>query len=870
MTFTIKLLCTFGLLCTTTPAISARAAVATRPANQYVVVVSSDTLANPSWGTVVETLVRKHDAETIVFKSTVDTIREDLAARHPRYTCFVAQPQETTRGFVAKIHQLAVQLDSDPYTDTLWGILTGYDAACALRIAKHAEPLSIHSVVSATEIALEMVDEGCWYSELEKGAWVSKDTGGEPRKAIGPADTTELLVKALNEGRADLFVTSGHATERDWQIGFAYPGGSFRSKAGQLVGRDTRGREYPVNSPNPKVYLPIGNCLMGHIDGPDAMALAWMNCAGVYQMIGYTVPTWFGYAGWGCLDYFVEQPGRYTLTEAFFANHHALVHSLETGAGNRRGLEFDRHVVAFYGDPAWVARMAERPRAYEQHLTEEDGLYTFTFRGNRGKASFEPINTNGSQRGWRPIVEFLPHRLQDIEIVDDGGLQPVVADDFILVPNPKVCDPQRVYRITFRGNRIAVLDPVPSSSPEAVVSRTGPTVPQMSSFDRTISEFVAEHEVPGASVAVTDQGRLVYARGFGYADKEAGTPVQPTSLFRIASLSKPITAVAVLRLVEQGKLALDDHVFDLLNVDPFVRDDEEQDTRLRDVTVRHLLQHRGGWDRDASFDPMFQSVKFARLLGVEPPVEPGDIIRIMSGKPLDFAPGERYAYSNYGYCLLGRVIEAVSGRGYEQFVKDEVLTPLGIAQMRLGKTRLTDRLPNEVCYYDPGRGPCVFADALGQSVASPYGAWCLESMDAHGGWLASAVDLARFAAAFDRPDACPILKLETIHEMSGRPPGNAGHDELGRPKDVYYSLGWLNRSLADGSRVNHWHTGSLPGTSAILIRRHDGRNFVALLNSRVSPSANCLSRVVDPLLHRAANQVSAWPEIDLFPEFGLK
>jgi N-acyl-D-amino-acid deacylase len=267
---------------------------------------------------------------------------------------------------------------------------------------------------------------------------------------------------------------------------------------------------------------------------------------------------------------------------------------------------------------------------------------------------------------------------------------------------------------------------------------------------------------------------------------------------------------------------------------------------------------------------MFQSTQFAQLLGVEPPAGPREIIRVMSGKPLDFAPGERYAYSNYGYCLLGRVIETVSGIGYEQYVQQEVLAPLGIEDMRLGKTRSTDRLPCEVCYYDPGQGPCVFADALAQTVPSPYGAWCLEAMDAHGGWLASVVDLARFAAALDCPEACPILKPETIREMHRRPPGIAGHDASGTPKDVYYSMGWLNRSMADGARVNHWHTGSLPGTSAILIRRHDGRNFVALLNSRVSPTASRLSRVLDPSLHRAANQVHRWPEIDLFPEFGLK
>ena len=69
---------------------------------------------------------------------------------------------------------------------------------------------------------------------------------------------------------------------------------------------------------------------MGHIDGTNAMALAFLNSGGVNQMVGYTVTTWYGYAGWGCLDYFVEQPGRYTLAEAFRANQTALINRLQT------------------------------------------------------------------------------------------------------------------------------------------------------------------------------------------------------------------------------------------------------------------------------------------------------------------------------------------------------------------------------------------------------------------------------------------------------------------------------------------------------------------------------------------------------------
>lgn len=431
----------------------------------YVIVVSRATRALDGWSEVVDALAAKHKdraPRVIAYEKTPREALPVLQEWHPRHTCFVARPDEATRAFVAEVHQLTRAYDDDPYTDTLWGILTGYDAANALAIARHDAPLVVRKVASGTELAMEMVAEGVWYCELVKNKMVRKEPGGAPETLAGPDDTTEALVDTLNRYRADLFVTSGHATERDWQIGYRYRNGYFRSKAGRLYGQDTSGKRFDVDSPNPKVYMAVGNCLMGHIDGPDAMALAWLNSAGVKQMIGYTVPTWFGYAGWGCLDYFVEQPGRYTFTEAFFANHHALIHNLVHAAGDQRGLRFDRDAVAFYGDPAWAARMADGPLACAQALTVADGVYTLTITPQRGADSFKPINTNGSQRGWRPILHFLPHRIRDARIVAGEDLNPCVADDFILVPNPRECDPSREYRVVFEAVRVAPQAGAPS------------------------------------------------------------------------------------------------------------------------------------------------------------------------------------------------------------------------------------------------------------------------------------------------------------------------------------------------------------------------------------------------------------------------
>src|SRR5262249_48619156 len=183
---------------------------------------------------------------------------------------------------------------------------------------------------------------------------------------------------------------------------------------------------------------------------------------------------------------------------------------------------------------------------------------------------------------------------------------------------------------------------------------------------------------------------------------------------------------------------------------------------------------------DKSFDPMFRSVDIAKAFQAPPPAQAQHIIRYMLGQPLDFTPGERYAYSNFGYCVLGRIIEKVSGESYENYVKKHVLAPLGIQTRRLGKTLLAGRARGEVTYHDKGTGPSVFAANLGKQVPLPYGAWYLEAMDAHGGWISSAVDLVRFASAFDTPEQCKILNKKRNETMVSPPHVIAGYDAKGR------------------------------------------------------------------------------------------
>lgn len=389
---------------------------------------------------------------------------------------------------------------------------------------------------------------------------------------------------------------------------------------------------------------------------------------------------------------------------------------------------------------------------------------------------------------------------------------------------------------------------------------TGKSSDETKAIDDAVKAVMKEHAIPGAAVAVTENGRLVYARGFGYSDVGAREPVEPESMFRLASVSKPITAVAIMQLIEQGKLSMDDKVFDILTYEPILQGDTQFDKRLNDITIRHLLQHRGGWDRDASFDAMFRSVDFAHAAEIPPPASQEAIIRVMLGMPLDFAPGERYAYSNFGYCLLGRVIEKLTEMPYDQYVKEYVLKPVGADRMQIGATHLPGRAEGEVRYYHPEYGRSVFAETLNQQVPHAYGAWFLESMDSHGAWIASAVDLSRFAAAINDSQSCPLLSETTIESMFAAAP------EEKDPSGRHYVSGWSVVPDEKG-RINVGHGGSLPGTNTYLTLRDDGKTIVVLLNARTSPRTNRLINVMDDAVKSAIDQVEKWPDGDLFPSF---
>jgi len=398
---------------------------------------------------------------------------------------------------------------------------------------------------------------------------------------------------------------------------------------------------------------------------------------------------------------------------------------------------------------------------------------------------------------------------------------------------------------------------------EAGAEPTGSALPGLGAYDELMTALIKKWDVPGAGLAVAYHGKLLLARGYGLASKERSVAVEPTSLFRLASLSKTVTAVTVLRLVQDGQLQLDARVLPILG-DIGPRADRIIDVRVRDITVRHLLQHTGGFDRERSGDVVFlpgAADAAQRQHGPLPPDCP-TIMRDTLERTLDFTPGERFAYSNVGYCILGRVIEKVTGVTYETYVREHVLGPVGATRMRIGRT--LQPAEGEVRYYDyRGAREIKAMPGLGLKFApQPYGAFAVETMDSYGGWIGAPIDYLRFILAIDGGHGPALLNADTLAEMnapSGLREGARGDDA--NADGASYGLGIRIRRVRNGA--NLFHTGSIPGTSTLAVRTADGFAWVVTFNSRPQ-DRNGFRGEVDRGLWTAKGRVKSWPAGDLF------
>jgi CubicO group peptidase (beta-lactamase class C family) len=342
---------------------------------------------------------------------------------------------------------------------------------------------------------------------------------------------------------------------------------------------------------------------------------------------------------------------------------------------------------------------------------------------------------------------------------------------------------------------------------------------------RLVAAFKRQFRVPGFSVAISRNGQFAYDRSFGLADRQDSLQVTTSNLFRIASLSKPITAVAIFTLVEKGRLHLDDKVFGPSGILATKYGKGTDKQYVSDITVDHLLTHTaGGWPADST-DPMFQHDSWDQTKLISWTLE---------NLPLTYPPGQHWAYSNFGYCLLGRVIEQISGQSYDDYVQATVLAPCGISGVRIAENSMKHRAKNEVIYY-------------GQYGEDPY-KMNVTRMDSHGGWIATPSNLVQFLDHLGSPNIPSVLKPETLRLIFTPSPAYPQNS------DAKYARGWMVRNNGTGSR---WHNGSMPGSTTIMVQTGTGLCWAALANTRTQPHDE-IDAAMDHLIWEMVRSVPAW------------
>ena len=362
------------------------------------------------------------------------------------------------------------------------------------------------------------------------------------------------------------------------------------------------------------------------------------------------------------------------------------------------------------------------------------------------------------------------------------------------IPKPEPLDEPRIY----------LNDTLKNSMSEFV---------ELEGLDKKVTKYMRDWQLKGASLAIMRNDSLLYAKGYGWADD--GIAMEPSHIMRMASVSKLVTAAGIMVLQDRDSLSIKDTVFGpsgILN-DPLFTS-SIKDKNYYKITVEHLLRHQGGFYRD----PLFSSRDVMHQMQLDAPPVKEDFYKLVLRHKVSFMPGEWQRYSNFGYLLLSEIIEKVSGKPYEQFIKEDVLRPAGCFDMHIGGSYYSDRRENEVRYYaHEGEGKYI-EDYTGNGVMVErcYGGNNIPLLSGAGAWCGSPAEIARLVASIDgRPEVEDIISPEAVAQMTEY-----------FDKDTY-SLGWNDTDPAKG-----WsRTGTLSGTTALVKYFPDGECWIMFTNT---------------------------------------
>ncbi|XP_077983132.1 uncharacterized protein LOC144437971 [Glandiceps talaboti] len=379
------------------------------------------------------------------------------------------------------------------------------------------------------------------------------------------------------------------------------------------------------------------------------------------------------------------------------------------------------------------------------------------------------------------------------------------------------------------------------------ITLTNDQNPDFSGLDRTLISFLEDNEYTGATIGIVSNGRLVYTQGYGHTVD--GSDMLPSKLLHSSSISKSITAVGILKLVQENKLGLDESVFGdsgILSHLHLAKHHQITDPRIYEITVRYLLQHSGGWYHrdDPVYDAVLNKIHLsqgsdnAEAMDIRGNQSPDNFIKYMITQPLDFTPGTKYQYSNFGYLVLGRVIEAVTKRKYKTYITDEILTPLGMWQTQIG--------PME---HDHTSSNLKFDALAGSDLADRQSAY--EFLDSALGWYSTVYDLLRFSEKIPS-----ILVPESLQNM------------LERPFINEHSNTWHGLGVHINIHNSWWQTADTHDNELILYNQamstQQGRHVQKTVESYVIMLSQNNRKDIRKLMTNAINTVQHWPDEDLF------
>lgn len=367
-------------------------------------------------------------------------------------------------------------------------------------------------------------------------------------------------------------------------------------------------------------------------------------------------------------------------------------------------------------------------------------------------------------------------------------------------------------------------------------------------MERYIERWMARNEIRGATLAIMKNERLIYCKGLGWADKEREVEAEAGHIFRMASASKLITAIAVMKLCEDGMLSLDDTVFGSEGI--LSHFTEYRDKRAAKITIRHLLNHTSGFSRKRG-DLMFRINDVIEWAELDHSPSADEIIAYQLSLKLRDNPGGSSQYSNVGYLVLSRVIEQVSGMDYEQYVRQYVLRPAGCYDMHIAHNFYDERYPNEVKYYGHDEGEVIASyDNSGNMYPREYGGNNIRGLQGAGGWVASSAEMMRLVASIDGKEGVPdILSAKSIKAM--RTPS----------LEHGFGFGWAKSSSRSSRLVR---TGTMSGTCTYIEYNPDGYSFVFITNTSHYRGSD-FTKLVGNVISEGIRRVKAFPDdVDLF------